>query len=401
MKILNCIFSILLLAVSGCVEEFLPESASDPKLYVVEGLITDQPGSQGVRVSKSVPLGKSLDLNPVNGCNVWITNDLGNKYPLTGAPGGMYFTSNDFRAIVGRIYSVNIEVKRYDVPTRKMVTDFTIQSIPAELLPVPPIDSLYYQKEALTAENGFPVEGEGCQVLLNTSDPANKSRFFRWDYSETWKIQAPTYQKTINSVCWITNNSDEINAKAVTGLSENKIKAQKVKFISNQSDRLSVRYRIQVNQYSLNENEFNYWSDLEKITQQSGNFYDITPASVNGNLFIVGNPDRQVLGYFSVSAKSSKVMYIDDYFKKLVDPYRDCLKDSILRDELNPFPPPGLLEYAGNDYWIVEVDLGKPPNYIITTDNKGCIDCTVRGTKVKPDFWKEEWEMPKSNNQDQ
>jgi hypothetical protein len=402
MKYLRCLTAfILIITATGCVKQFLPEFGTDPNLYVVEGLITDQPGSQGVRVSRSIPLGKSSDLIPVSGCNVWITNDLGTKYTLTGASSGMYFTSNDFRGVVGRKYTLYVEVTRYDVPTKKKVVDFTVQSKPAEMLPVPPIDSLYYEKLQLTAENGFPVEGEGCQVLLNTSDPANKSRFFRWDYSETWKIQGPTYQKTINSVCWITNNSDEINAKAVTGLSENKIKAQKVKFISNQSDRLSVRYRIQVNQYSLNENEFNYWSDLEKITQQSGNFYDITPASVNGNLFIVGNPDRQVLGYFSVSAKSSKVMYIDDYFKKLVDPYRDCLKDSILRDELNPFPPPGLLEYAGNDYWIVEVDLGQPPMYIITTDNKGCIDCTVRGTKVKPDFWKEEWEMPKSNNQDQ
>ena len=397
MKYLRYITAFILITTAiSCVKKFLPETGTDPDLYVVEGLITDQPGSQGIRVSRSIPIGKSSDLVPINGCNVWITNDLGTTYPLTGASEGMYFTRNDFRAVVGRKYSVNIQIKRYDAPARKTVIDL-LQSLPEEMLSVPPIDSLYYEKVQLTAENGFPSEGEGCQVFLNTSDPANKSRFFRWDYSETWKIQAPTYQRSVNKVCWVTNNSDEINTKAVTGLSENKIKALKVKFISNQSDRLSVRYRIQVNQYSLNENEFNYWSDLEKITQQSGNFYDITPASVNGNLFIVGNPDRQVLGYFSVSAKSSKVMYIDDYFKKLVDPYRDCVKDSVLRTRDSPFPPPGLLEYAGVNYWIVEVQSG----FIITTDNKACIDCTVRGTTVKPDFWKEEFEMPKSNNQDQ
>jgi hypothetical protein len=90
-------------------------------------------------------------------------------------------------------------------------------------------------------------------------------------------------------------------------------------------------------------------------------------------------------------------MYIDDYFKKLVDPYRDCVKDSVFRVRDSPFPPSGLLEYAGSTYWIVEVQSG----YIITTDNKGCIDCTVRGTNVKPDFWKEEYETLKSNNQDQ
>jgi hypothetical protein len=401
MKYLRCLYAfILILAATGCVKQFLPDSGTDPNLYVVEGLITDQPGSQGVRVSRSIPLGKSSDLIPVSGCNVWITDDLGTKYTLSGASGGMYFTSNDFRGVVGRKYILYVEVTRYDVPTKKKVVDFTVQSKPAEMLPVPPIDSLYYEKVQLTAENGFPVEGEGCQVFLNTADPANRCRFFRWDYTETWKIQGPKYQRTVNNVCWITNNSEEINTKAVTSLSENKIKALKVKFISNLSDRLSVRYRIQVNQYSLNENEFNYWSDLEKLTQQSGNFYDIIPSSVDGNLFCSGDPTRQVLGYFSVSAKSTKVMYISDFFKRLVNLYRDCLKDSVLRVQDSPFPPPGLLEYAGDDYWIVEVDPGKPPNYIITTDNKGCIDCTARGTNVKPDFWKEWYEIPKNYNQD-
>lgn len=391
---------ILIITATGCVKKFLPESGTDPKLYVVEGLITDQPGRHTVMVSRSIPLGSQSESDPVSGCNVWITNHLGTKYVLTELPAGTYSTSSDFRGIEGTKYTLHIEVTHYDPFYKKKVVDLTLQSLPAEMLPVPPIDSLYYEKVNLTKENGFPTDGEGCQVLLNTADSENKCRFFRWDYSETWKIQAPTYQKTINNVCWITNNSDEINTKSVTGFSDNRIEALKVKFISNQSDRLSARYRIQVNQYSLDENEFNYWNDLEKITQQSGNFYDITPSSVTGNMYCSSDPDRQVLGYFSVSAKKTKTIYIDDYFKGLIDPYSQCLKDSVLRAPNSPFPPSGLLEYAGYNYWIVEIDTRNPPNYIITTDNLGCLDCTVRGTKVKPDFWKEEWETLKNTNHD-
>jgi hypothetical protein len=401
MKYLSYISAfILIIIASSCVKQFLPKSGADPKLYVVEGLITDQPGRHSVRVSRSTPLGTQTELNTVSGCNVWITNNLGTKYVLTELSAGTYSTSSDFRGIVGSKYTLHIEVTHYDPVYRKKVIDLTLQSLPSEMLPVPPIDSLYYEKAELREENGFPSEGEGCQVLLNTADPENKCRFFRWDYSETWKIQAPVYQKTINNVCWATNNSDEINAKSVKGLSGSKIEALKVKFISNQSDRLSNRYRIQVNQYSLNENEFNYWNDLEKLTQQSGNFYDITPSSISGNMYCSGDPDRQVLGYFSVSAIKSKVIYIDDYFKGLIDPYNNCLKDSVLKAPNSPFPPPGLLEYAGINYWIVEIDTMVPPKYIITTDNLGCLDCTVRGTKVKPDFWKEEWETLKNNNRD-
>ena len=400
MKFILCLSAfVLLLTASGCVKKFLPESGTDPKLFVVEGLITDQPGSQSVRVSRSTPLGTQSELDPVIGCNVWITDDLGTKYILTESSGGMYQTSADFIGIAGRKYTLYIEVTSYDLRSRKKIVEFTLQSLPTEMLTVPPIDSLYYEKVELSEENGFPVAGEGCQVLLNTADPDNICRFFRWDYSETWKIEAPSYDRTINRVCWVTNNSDEINTKSVTGLSENRIEALKVKFISNQSDRLSVRYRIQVNQYSLDENEFNYWSDLEKLTQQSGNFYDITPSSVVGNMYCSGDPDRQVLGYFSVSAKKSKTIYIDDYFKGLPNQYINCLRDSLLPGD-GPFPPPGIFDYAGEYYWIVEVDPNLPPAYIILTDNKECIDCTVRGTNVKPDFWKESWEMLKNDYQD-
>jgi|WetSurMetagenome_2_1015567.scaffolds.fasta_scaffold33122_2 hypothetical protein len=390
---------IVIITISGCIKKFLPESEIDPKLYVVEGLITDQPGRQNVKVSRSIPLGTESELDPVSGCNVWITDDLGTKFVLAELSRGIYSTSSDFRGIVGRKYTLYIEVTRYDVPSRKKVVVFTLQSTSVEMLPVPPIDSLYYEKVELKEENGFPVTGEGCQVLLNTTDPDNKCRFFRWDYSETWKIGAPHYNRTINNICWVTNKSDEINTKSVTGLSENRIEALKVKFISNQSDRLSTRYMIQVNQYSLDENEFNYWSDLEKITQKSGNFYDVIPSSITGNLQCLGDPDRQVLGYFSVSAKKSKTIYIDDYFKGLPNLYIDCLKDSLLPILGEPFPPPGLFDYAGEYYWIVEVDPNLRPRFIILTDNKECVDCTVRGTNVKPDFWKESWEMLKSENQ--
>ncbi len=357
MKFSGYIFAyILIITASGCVKQFLPDSGTDPQLYVVEGLITDQPGRHSVKVSRSIPLGTQSEINTVGGCNVWITNDLGYKYVLTELSGGTYFTSSDFKGIVGRKYSLHVEVTHYDPIYRKKVVDLTLQSLPAEMLPVPPIDSLYYEKVDTREENEFPIESEGCQVLLNTADPLNKCRFLRWDYSETWKIEAPLFNRTINNVCWITNNSDEINVKDFTGLSENRIEALKVKFISNQTDRLIERYRIEVNQYSLDENEYNYWSDLEKITQQSGNIYDVTPSSVSGNMYCSGDPDRQVLGYFSVSAMKTRTIYIDDYFKGLIDPYQYCLKDSLLPVSGEKFPPPGVMENAGANYWIVEVD---------------------------------------------
>jgi hypothetical protein len=399
MKIFCCISVFLtIVVISGCVKQFVPETGVDPDLIVVEGLITDQPGAHTVKISRSIPLGTEADFNPVRGCHVWITDDIGTRYQLTESLNGTYLTNADFSGIVGRKYTLNIEVMRYDKRFNRWIVDLVLQSSPVEMLPVPDIDSLYYEKVQIREENGFPFPGEGCQIFLNTADPTERCRYYRWDYTETWKIVTPLYQRTINRICWITNNSDDINAKTVTGLNENRIERLKVKFISNGSDRLSERYRVQVNQYSVNEEEYNYWSDLEKITEQSGNFYDRIPSSVSGNIHSPGNPDRQVLGYFSVSAKKSKVLYIDEYFKGLLDQYNHCVEDTIRKEPGAPFPPESIIDYDGILYWIIELNTTSYPQYLILTDDKGCVDCTARGTIVKPDFWIEAWENIKKNH---
>lgn len=378
-------------AISGCVKQFIPDTGVDPDLIVVEGLITDQPGAQAVKISRSIPLGLEADYNPVRGCSVWITDDIGTVYNLNESTNGTYLTNADFSGTIGRKYTLNIEVVHYDLVFHRRIVDMTLQSFPVEMLPVPDIDSLYYEKVLLTEENGFLFTGEGCQIFLNTTDPNDECKYYRWDYIETWKIVTPPYQRAINRICWVTNNSDDINAKTVDGLNENRIERLKVKFISNESDRLSERYRIQVNQYSLSEEEYNYWSDLEKITERSGSFYDKIPSAISGNIHCIGNANCQILGYFSVSAKKSKVLYIDEFFRGLADPYRHCVKDTLRNDGGSPFPPAGIFDFDGIYYWIIEYNTTSHPQYLITTEDRGCVDCTVRGTTEQPDFWTDPW----------
>jgi hypothetical protein len=79
-----------------------------------------------------------------------------------------------------------------------------------------------------------------------------------------------------------------------------------LKFISNLTDRLRVGYSILVDQYSLNEDEYLYWEKLQSITEQVGGLYDIIPSPVPSNVYCVDDPNEKVLGYFSVSANTSK-----------------------------------------------------------------------------------------------
>ena len=162
-----------------------------------------------------------------------------------------------------------------------------------------------------------------------------------------------------------------------------------IKFISNESDRFQIRYRIAVNQYSLNEHEYNYWRDLEKIEENTGNLYDAIPSAIEGNMFCADHPDELVLGYFSVSAKKSEFIYIDEYFKGQLWPYQDCLKDTLKRGEDTISFHPFLYDiFIQRGYWFVE-DRWDDGGFVIATRDRGCVDCTSRGTKDKPDFWED------------
>ena len=187
-----------------------------------------------------------------------------------------------------------------------------------------------------------------------------------------------------NFKCWITDSSSEINFKSTAAFDESRIIRHPITSISNITDRLKTKYSISVNQYSLNEEEYVYWEKLQNITDQVGGLYDVIPASVPSNVFCIDNPGERVLGYFSVSARSSKRIFIKDNFSGIINLYPDCPTDTVYGD----------VEIWGLDESVWVLSDNPPgswgfgsPRVRILTDKKGCADCTVRGTNVKPEFW--------------
>lgn len=97
---------------------------------------------------------------------------------------------------------------------------------------------------------------------------------------------------------------------------------------------MSEKYSIQVKQYSLNEDEYDYWEKRQRITENVGGLYDINPAALPSNLYCIENANETVLGYFGVSAVSSKRIFIRDHFTGLIDRYIDCIHDTIFQGEV-------------------------------------------------------------------
>jgi hypothetical protein len=285
---------------------------------------------------------------------------------------GTYLTNKSaFQGIVGRKYTLHINTNN------SMANHYSYESKPMEMRSVPPIDTVFYEKVVIKEKEEYSGPKEGCQVYLNTHDTNEVCRYYRWDYTETWKFILPYFVP--NQICWITNTSDVINIKNTSVLSEDRITRYPLKFISNETDRLEVRYSILVNQYSLSEEEFTYWEKLQSISEEIGGLYDIIPSSIAGNIYCIEDPAEQVLGYFSVSAKTSKRIYIDENFRGQINLYTECPADTIY----NNAQISGLDIYV----WVIVDHPLPPPPYKIITTNKSCADCTVRGSTIQPDFW--------------
>jgi hypothetical protein len=374
MKIIQqiTVFLILIL-LNSCIVQFIPETDEDQELLVVEGLITDQPEAYAVKLSKSLPLGRKNVAKPLKGCIIKISDDKGNTYSLKETVTGTYVTDPArFQGKIGRWYTLHIN-------TNTSYNNLNYESSPIELKPVPEIDSIYYEKKIIKEKDEISQAIEGCQVYINTHDPANNCNFYRWEYSETWEFRLP-YAVT-NRICWLSDNSDRINIKNTSVLEEDRVTRFPLNFISNTTDRLRVKYSMLVNQYSLNEDEYLYWEKLQNISEQVGGLYDITPAAIPSNIWCLEDPNEKVLGYFSVSARSSKRIFIKDYFSGLINMYIECPTDTIVG--LGPIPN------LNTSVWVIEDNSYDSPPTRIITDKKGCADCTVRGTNKEPVFWKE------------
>lgn len=356
--------------VAGCSIEFNPDSDENREQLVVEGMITDQNRVNRIKLSKSLPIGKPLAFKPVNGAVVTVTDEKGLVTTLTESPSGTYSTdSTQFRGRVGGSYSLNIKLNNVSY-----MTDFI------EMKPVPPINSLYYEKVVITASGDTSDVEEGCRIYVDSYDPSGRCLFFRWDYTETWEYRIP-YAVT-KRVCYVTERSDEVLIKNTSLYSQARVSKYPVLFISNKSDRLKETYSILVNQYSLNEAEYKFWERVQNISQNVGDLYDITPMANPSNIRRSDDPKETVLGYFSVSAVTQKRLFIRDHFFGLPQFFIYCATDTVE----GRLPEGGL----DTDYWVIE-DYGDetPPFWVITTFRE-CADCTTRGTSVRPTFWNED-----------
>lgn len=376
----SILFICTLLA--GCVDPYYPEIEDRQGALVIEALITDQAGWQVVYLSRSTPVNeRGIQAEP----NAWVSvsDDLGRTTEFIEQDPGSYYawmTADEL--------GTGINYRLHIVTSNGEVYESEPEMFPS---PSPAIDRLYWGYETSgTSDRTETVNG--IRFFLDMEAGADQGRNFRWELVETWEYDAANpidyyYDGILHEwpdsfsyhTCWFTGKIDQIYTATTRNAESNTITGFPLNYVSEESNRLSTRYSLQVLQYSLNDEAYDYWRQIEAQNQESGGIYERQPDYISGNMYNMNNLEEYVLGFFNLCPVSEMRIFVDSV-AELHYPPIDCDLDFIMHPASTP---PGMRV----PFFLVSFNpLGIGPPYGVGTHL--CFDCrNGGGSIIKPDFW--------------
>lgn len=272
------IISLLATIVFSCEETTELDLRQTPPKIVIEGLLTDKPGYQSVRISRSTDFYGSGQTPRIADAVVQVIDDTGLEINFIHNPRnhpdsmGVYIPAAAFTGEVDRTYTlhVNVDGESYEA------TD--------KLLAVTPIDSLTFQVNEQEEED--PDEpGKIYELLLYAREPQDEENYYLFKYFRNDTL-------VLNNQSDVYYSDDQLLAEKIDGV------PSPVFYGANDKARLEM--------YSLTRNGYIFFNDLSTIlNNDGGGMFGPIPSSPRTNL------TNGALGFFQVSAVQDKETYIE------------------------------------------------------------------------------------------
>ena len=379
-SILNGLLLLLLFTVGySCVSPYEADIENEPQLISIEASLIKGEPEQTVKVSITASLNSSTFI-PVRGCDVSLIDEFDNAWHYRDLTGGIYRTSvPDEELIHGRHYKIRV-----------ITTDGNVYESDYEMLnPGIELDSLYYDIE----DKVDNISGEsytGIQFFLDVKAGEDESRYFRWRIDETYEYTsfAPISYFYLDDThtpnlpadpwavyrCWQGGEISGLFQSSTMNLYQNEKKRIHLNYVSALTERLRIKYSLQVKQYTLSEDAYNYFEQNRLATEDADGLYTRQPRQPITNIVNVDDESERVLGYFWVSTQTSQRIFVSriDEMEVLAE---ECAywEYSDLEDGEGPFPI----------YLFDDKNSGK-----LYVSSRDCFDCTRRGgSNTIPDYW--------------
>jgi len=387
-KIKNIIlFSFLAILITGCTETFPLLTNTYEEIIVVEGTLTNELKNQEIKITKTSRF-EDEGVETETGAKVIVKDDQNNEYLFT-ENAGTYKSQTAFEAVPTRQYTLEITTKDGKI----------YQSSPQVLTTVNPIESVV---PSLVTNKDNQT---GIQINITNFDETRTSKYYRYEYEETYKIVAPRWNSLkiittgdqtvalINNdpntrICYSTKKSTDIILDNTNNKTEDRVNLP-IRFIEESDYIIGHRYSILVKQYIENLEAYTFHRILKDISGSGGILSPKQPGLISGNIKCISDSNTKVIGFFDVASYSETRIFFNytDFFPNVSPPYfntcedipfrlcfggEDCSGDTMIYN-INR----NLMTYISNsaiDYNLVDVECG---------------DCTSFSSNIIPPFWTE------------
>ena len=369
---------LLLTLALSCREPFVvDEQPGQGNFLVVEGYISTGPGVTTIKLSRTAPIDSEQEPPMENGAVIAVEDENSTQHLLNEVSEGVY--SAELNLPTTGKYRIHI----FTSDGKEYFSDFEQSII------TPPIDSLTWRYSM-----------EGVDILFSSHDATNATRYYQFDYEETWEVH-PNYasdfkyqgkrlvQRTIEEalamfLCWKSNTPPDLILHSTARQASDVTTEYPLVFIPMSNERLAFKYSILAKQRALSAATFQYLQLMKKNTGPLGSFSDPQPSELYGNIHCT-TTDELVVGFVGVSTTSQARIFI--YRSNL--PYWNY---SLFCEQLfTENHPDTLAKYLTSGVELPTTPAQFGPNGEIVKIFRArdiCVDCRrLGGHNVKPEYW--------------
>jgi len=312
--------AVLTMTIIGCTEIYVPDVNTNKNILVVEGLVTDGDGPFLVKLTEALSYDSDSNSRTkfIPNAKMTVLDNENQVFELTHIGFGVYSLPATFKAKVGNSYKLHI------VTIDKNIYESNAQT----LLPPETFDSIHTSIAIIKSQNEAFLQKIFCYDIrvdlfhsVSAANPSPLCRFesnvvthYDYKYNLTIDPKTDTFPSWGWSViAWKTTLLDER-----ANLTEERSKSANPQILDhflcnipyglqnysiyNVPEYANLTYYYRFNQYTLNDESYQFYKEANSQLAASGKLFDPISSQLYGNMRCITDSSRIVLGLFEVSS---------------------------------------------------------------------------------------------------
>ena len=312
--------ALIIFAIVACEEVYRPDLDVVDDLLVVEAILISNQIQNQIHLYNSINYNyETKSYSEISGASVYLVDGNNNKIKFEEKAPGIYQLNFEFDT--EGLYYLYIQYNGEEYRSE-------IQTVPE----IPLFDSIYLNYTTIITTQGASnsidkiIEEDGIQMYVDI-DNAGNLRHYRFsarkviqyiEFYDTVIIRLSPFPITLPIYYWksyyptgifnIAGPPEYTEVKKITKHPLEFFEKDYLKFIP---DTVSPRgYIYYIYQYGLNEDTYNFYSNMNSQLDAEGKIFDPVYTQAEGNISCNSNPEKVALGNFEISSFAEKRYYL-------------------------------------------------------------------------------------------